>query len=531
MKPFTLFLSVFFTVMLSGCNQYKLHSDNLAHSVDNPLSQIKHVATATDYRLTLEPQHIVVVGQQPFEMTFSVTGKNQQGKTLPFTGLTKIAVFVTNQHRNAKGIGASFVWQSHVITNTHNQYNMICSVDGANSQHDCTLREDKKQPGTYHAWWQHQGNAPVVLANGDPNNLHRVMIQSLNVTDFAGKPLADNLLSTPIDFIPATGQMAKSQKDSVSNSACRSCHLCLGGYDEGDIRIANLHKHDNYQKVENCIACHNSAMAATQDNPKKGFSLNWNAMIHTLHSGNKMKLNGEAKELFGGIDFSDDSNKCQTCHDNGQQWRQNIYAQACVSCHNNVNFNTGENHAGIIPTGDEACTLCHSSGRLSPNEAHSTHCRKSATGNFVIDIQSVKVTPAANAANSNLVITAKVMMNDKPLDAATYAHIDDYMTNETRPFLVGKINPETGAPIALNLRRLGINTFKPLFTGGVMGNNGMLTVSAKYLTSQLVGQVFATAELQLCASNGKIVKCDDNAQQITVANVAKTKYFNLTPTH
>ncbi|MFV7769104.1 OmcA/MtrC family decaheme c-type cytochrome [Shewanella marisflavi] len=496
-------------------------------------STVDAVATAADFKLTLEPADIVVVGADDFSIKFTATGKNAKGDDVPFTGLDKVALYVTNQMANPTDSGAPLLWSNNALVNEFGS-SMYCTPTGkaearGGAEVDaCTLVEDPENPGTYTGTWEHDGNAPVVVADGDPTSMFRVMVRTYNVTDATGVSISDKLLSTPLDFIPATGELAVSEKDSVSNAACIQCHSELMGYGEGDQRIANIGAHHNYQKVENCVACHNPAYAADQNDPEKGFNPNFNAMIHTIHAGGHLAewgvLKGDALEEFAGVHFPAELNECTTCHDNGNQWKENVYREACVGCHVTVNFETGEGHSDFqLPQADDSqCMNCHI-GNLSPEVVHKVGDRDVLADKFIIDIQSTEVIASATAGKSTLVVTSKVTMNGVALDAATYAEITDYMTSATRGFLIGRLNAETGA-IAHGYGSAG--SFKMNFTGGVMGADGVLVNQADFDTVELVGPIYATAEVQLCGEADKIVKC--TGDEIGVANQVETKYFNLT---
>lgn len=376
------------------------------------------VDSATDFVLTLAPADIVVAGTEDFALKFTVTGKNSKGDAVPFVGLDKVALYVTNQTVNTTDTGAPMLWANNALTNEFGS-SMYCTPTGKATARGgaevdaCTLVEDTENPGTYTGSWVHEGNAPVVLADGDPNTLYRVMIRSYNVVDSQGEGISDKLLSTPLDFNPSTGELAVSTKDIVSNAACIKCHTQMEGYGEGDVRIANIGAHHNYQKVENCIACHNPAYAGGQDDPEKGFNANFNAMIHTIHKGHHFgdELVGEAKEEFGEIGFPSEINECMTCHDGASGWNDNVYAEACQGCHMEVDFTTGENHRGIVPGSDAACSGCHGAGSLSPIQAHNVGVRAMATDSIEIAVSSVAYTENVSPIEDEIVVTFNVTVD------------------------------------------------------------------------------------------------------------------------
>jgi OmcA/MtrC family decaheme c-type cytochrome len=99
-------------------------------------------------------------------------------------------------------------------------------------------------------------------------------------------------------------------------------------------------------------------------------------MIHKIHQGADLPSvqAGTPYQIvgFGGSvhDYSDvvfpaDTRRCTTCHaaDAGAEqhdaWYTNPTRVACGSCHDDVNFATGENHAGLPQPSDNQCKNCH----------------------------------------------------------------------------------------------------------------------------------------------------------------------------
>ncbi|MCE9677874.1 OmcA/MtrC family decaheme c-type cytochrome [Shewanella sp. AS1] len=486
------------------------------------------VESAADFILTLDPADIVVVGSDDFTIKFTATGKDSKGDDVPFTGLERVALYVTNQVANDTGTGAPMVWSNNAMVNSFGT-SMYCNLDGQTTDRQgnvveaCTLVEDADNPGTYTGTWEHDGNAPVVSANGDPNSLFRVMIRSYDVTNSAGVGISDKLLSTPLDFIPATGALAVSEKDAVSSAACIQCHSALDGYDAADGRIANIEAHHNYQKVENCVACHNPAYASDQTDPAIGFNVNFNAMIHTIHAGGHLAefgvLKGEALDNFGEVHFPAEMNECTVCHDNGDQWKTNVYAEACTSCHMTVDLTTGTGHAGIVPANDTACVGCHGAGSLSPEVAHRVGERESAASGFVLDFTD------ATVSGTTLTITANVTLNGAAIPDGT--DLSEYMVSDTRGILAGNLEAD-GTPN----RGLGMS----VLTDQVSLTGGVLTVAKDFSAiaspNSLTGPIYVTAEVQVCSEGDMVVKCtqdaNGNIEQLPLANSAPIKYFNLT---
>jgi len=449
------------------------------------------VENAYDLNITLAPADIVVVGADPFTLTF--TAENTAG--VPFTGLEKVALYVTSQSANTTDTGAPILWTNHAEVNA-GEHSMYCNLTGSTTARDgseveaCTLVEDAANPGTYTGSWAHDGTAPVVLADGNANDLARVFIRVYDVEMADGTGISDKILSTPLDFIPATGELAVSAKDVVSNAACIKCHSPMEGFADTDMRIANISAHHNYQKVENCVACHNPALAGGQDDEAVGFNANFNAMIHTIHAGHHIadSLTGDALEEFGGVGFPAELNECTVCHDNGTQWNDNIYAEACVSCHVEVNLVTGENHRGIVPSSDAACSGCHGAGSLSPMEAHSVDRRDVFENGLVLNVASAEV------AADVLTVVIDVTLNGEV--AADGTDLTQYLNKfqSGDDILIGTLDGNGDY-----VRGLSLNTKVNPEMFVVAG--GKLTLTQALTPNQLDGQTLSvSSEMNMCGN-------------------------------
>ncbi|MCL1106184.1 OmcA/MtrC family decaheme c-type cytochrome [Shewanella algicola] len=482
----------------------------------NASLSVTTVENAYDYNLTLDPADIVVVGSDPFSIKFTVTGVGTGNAEVPFSGLEKVALYVTSQSENTTDTGAPILWTNHALANDFGS-SMYCTptgtavARGGAEVEACTLVEDAANPGTYTGTWAHDGNAPVVLADGDANDLVRVMVRTYDVVDADGNGISDKILSTPLDFIPATGELAVSEKDSVSNAACIKCHSSLDGYADTDMRIANIGAHHNYQKVENCVACHNPAYAGGQDDEDVGFNANFNAMIHTIHAGHHIadSLTGEAAEMFGEIGFPAELNECTACHDNGTQWNDNVYEEACVSCHVDVDLATGENHNGIVPSSDAVCSGCHGAGSLSPVEAHSVNRRADLTDGLVLNVVSAEV-----AAGELTVIIDVELNGAAPIDGTD---LTDYLFNASfaKNILMGTLD-DNGDYVP------GLSVAATVVTGGQL----TLTQTLADPTDLDGKTLYVSSEMNMCgdAETDMIVATADGCDVGIPANI-ETKYF------
>ncbi len=218
----------------------------------------------------------------------------------------------------------------------------------------------------------------------DPTATHRIAIYgSRNLTEF---DLGTDRDSEVIDFVPAGGTPAP--REVIKTATCNKCHDQLAAH--GGTR----------RGIENCITCHTPQ---TTD-PDTGNTLDFKVMIHKLHMGEDLpsvqagtpyQIIGHSNSVadYSTVAMPSDMRRCQFCHEAGAKqsdaWMKNPSQAACGSCHDNVNFATGENHANLVQTDDSKCTQCH----LAQGDKE-----------FDLSIKGAHVFPQESAANPGLVL-------------------------------------------------------------------------------------------------------------------------------
>ncbi len=195
-------------------------------------------------------------------------------------------------------------------------------------------------------------------------------------------PEADNGLYT---WRPSDGATTGiDSREIVSTATCNKCHGDLEG-------------HSNRRETQYCVMCHTPTLG--------GGEAYFPYMIHQIHDG---------KGPWGqGVVFPQDVSNCQACHDDSNpdtpqstNWKNVPNAAACSSCHDNVNFATGENHEGGVAS-DDSCIECHGpnatlyDGKLRVATAHE-NARMKYASQFkleIVDVQGVTAegTPGAVA--------------------------------------------------------------------------------------------------------------------------------------
>ncbi|MFI5197465.1 MAG: OmcA/MtrC family decaheme c-type cytochrome [Thermoanaerobaculia bacterium] len=153
-------------------------------------------------------------------------------------------------------------------------------------------------------------------------------------TDIVGK----DYWATPVyfDIIPSTGAPATTFTATVV-AKCNQCHDPIAPHG------------GNYRDIKTCVLCHNP-------NNMTGDRTHFDGEIffHALHQGKDSTI--------GSITYPQDIRNCATCHDaksaGGGSWYTYPSIAACGSCHNDLNFVTGANHAAG-PAADGTCATCH----------------------------------------------------------------------------------------------------------------------------------------------------------------------------
>jgi OmcA/MtrC family decaheme c-type cytochrome len=211
--------------------------------------------------------------------------------------------------------------------------------------------------------WAQTGEGEYVYTFGrrapagyDRTAPHRVALYAnRNLTEF---DLGVNTADTVFDFVP-DGTNVTVVRDIVRTQTCNKCHDKL-----------SAHGTTGRSTMEVCITCH---QPQTTD-PDTGNTVDMTTMIHKIHmgadlpsvqAGGKYEIIGNAQVLhdYSKIHFSADARNCLACHEAGPAAQKDEWLKpsrrACGSCHDNVNFATGENHANLPQVSDNQCASCH----------------------------------------------------------------------------------------------------------------------------------------------------------------------------
>jgi len=193
----------------------------------------------------------------------------------------------------------------------------------------------------------------------DPTATHRIGIYgSRNLSQW---DLGTFYATALYDFVPGGGTPAT--RDVVRDSDCNTCHSLLSFH--GGSRIG----------VGLCIMCH----TPQSTDPNTNNTLDMKVMIHKIHMGKSLPsvIAGKPYQIYGFTGYSDwstvtypsnpgDPRNCAgSCHNpksgaaQANIWMTKPGQKACGSCHDNVNFATGANHANLPQLDDSQCAGCH----------------------------------------------------------------------------------------------------------------------------------------------------------------------------
>ncbi len=157
------------------------------------------------------------------------------------------------------------------------------------------------------------------------------------------------------DFVPNGSPVTQTRK-IVATAACNQCHDPL-----------SAHGSTGRQNVEICILCHTPQSI----DPDTGNTVDMKVMIHKIHrgaelpsvkSGKPYVIIGHGAADFSTVEFPQDIRNCTTCHEGSAQtnaWMLQPSIEACGSCHDDVDFSTGTNHAAGKFSDSSQCASCH----------------------------------------------------------------------------------------------------------------------------------------------------------------------------
>jgi OmcA/MtrC family decaheme c-type cytochrome len=267
-----------------------------------------------------------------------------------------------------------------------------------------------------------------VPAGYDKNATHTVGIYgSRNLDEFEmGRQYDDAVFNWVPNGTPVT-----VVRDIIRTQSCNNCHSALG-FHGGSRRT-----------MEICNMCHTPQTPSAGE----GVPTNMQVMIHKIHMGRNLpSVIAGGKYVVGGNDYSTvgypaPMMACKSCHEDqktagatqADYWQTKPNRAACGACHDNVNFETGENHAGIPQFTDNLCTTCHQPrGELdfdiSVAGAHTVPIESTLLAGVVLKINAVTDVAPGKSPIVDFTITDK---KGNPVDIKTLTSLRVYMAGPT----------------------------------------------------------------------------------------------------
>ena len=193
-------------------------------------------------------------------------------------------------------------------------------------------------------------------ASFDKAVTHSVACQaSRNLTEF---DMPTNYDDDVFTFVP-NGSAVTVTRDVITTATCNKCHDQLAFH--GGSR----------RSIGYCVMCH---QPQTTD-PDTGNTVDMAVFIHKIHMGSKLpsvQAGGKYQIIgfnqsvadYSGVSLPSDPGNCTVCHEQGKGAKQekayfNPSRKACGSCHDNVNFATGQGHVNLPQLNDNGCANCH----------------------------------------------------------------------------------------------------------------------------------------------------------------------------
>ncbi|MDJ0840248.1 MAG: OmcA/MtrC family decaheme c-type cytochrome [Acidobacteriota bacterium] len=160
-------------------------------------------------------------------------------------------------------------------------------------------------------------------------------------------------------FVP-DGSEVMQVRDVVRTETCNNCHdpLAFHGGRRTDMEL--------------CVMCHTTGVI----DPDTGNSVDMPEMIHKIHmgvnlpsvqAGTPYQIIGFRQSVhdYSEVIFPQAVSNCESCHTDAagavdhERWLTAPDRDSCGSCHDNVNWATGEGHVNLPQISDNLCANCH----------------------------------------------------------------------------------------------------------------------------------------------------------------------------
>ncbi len=244
-------------------------------------------------------------------------------------------------------------------------------------------------------------------AGYEKSSTHSIAVYgSRNLSEF---DMSTNYATDVYSFVP-DGSAVTKVRQVFMVASCNKCHDNLSFH--GGSRVG----------VDICTMCHtpaysNGSTTVDNTNPETGNTIDLTVMAHKIHMGSSLPSVqagkpyqivgfGNAVSDWSKVGMPSQPNNCQWCHEKSNDgakqmdaWLQNPSRVACGSCHDNINFATGEGHLGLPQVSDNQCKNCH----IPQGEV-----------DFDASIKGAHVVPQASSLVRGAVVKIVSVENTKP---------------------------------------------------------------------------------------------------------------------
>ncbi|QSX34886.1 OmcA/MtrC family decaheme c-type cytochrome [Shewanella avicenniae] len=423
---------------------------------------------------------------------FLVTNQDDEA----IVGLQQIRFYALQlAPKGALGVGDASAWQ-YLVDET-------CTVSGS-----CPGTFEDKKNGVYtYTFATKLTDTAATRATFNPELAQRFMLRlySSPLPDGTAVPNTNALVDFTTD-----GNTPSYSRKIVATESCNNCH--------GDVSTAQ--HHGGYNDVNFCASCHTLGRVSEG----KQFSM----LIHDVHFNTTDA--GEIEPAFE----SDALKSCNSCHTNAgdatpdwNNWAQVPTAQACGSCHNDIDFATGVGHT--VQQDNSSCVACHTAEWTE--EVHSeaiTHKRA------VIDTRGMQVSVTGHDDNTATISINLLDGEGNVLDlAAELPKIKrlETITNVGPNFPVMGYLPSPGTGAAhLSQDFVSNNVLQDGIT--IDGNTLSFVTPALPFGAGDTDTAFTFVGLEMCSAADQVVNCAaDSATTSMKAALAFGTKSGAAPSH
>jgi OmcA/MtrC family decaheme c-type cytochrome len=217
--------------------------------------------------------------------------------------------------------------------------------------------------------------------------------------------------NTTFNFVP-NGSPVTVVRNVINEASCNGCHDPLNAHGQPGPRTM----------MAFCVLCH----TPQSTNPDTLNTVDMKVFIHKIHMGSSLPsvvaggkyqiVHRGTVENYSTVVFPQDARNCTACHAAGPtqaaNYKTNPSRAACGSCHDNVNFATGANHANLVQVDDTQCSNCHTSSMHTEFDAsipgaHVVPNNSASLPGIVLKIQKVTNATAGLSPTVTFQVTDK----------------------------------------------------------------------------------------------------------------------------